>query len=534
MKLRQRSQKVFEAIKAGGKRSIRKIAEATGIAKSSVYRYQQAMRRRNQYAESEFWETAAGGQWLRLLVLGTIYTFGIKCGIGVETMSEFFYLLQLPTQVGVSPSALHKLEVEVRERILQYQQQQQSTLGQSQKVIEICAAADETVFERDVLVLMDLSSGYILLEEEVENRQYQTWLDKAQTALTQVGVQVRSLVSDRAPALIKLALEGFKCPSIADLFHPLWDLSKSVGAALNRQFNQATQKLAQAQKRLAQLTALAKDPTAQQQLVEQLQAHLEFVQSGQRNYHRLRQQLTLTVHPFALTDGSFKTTPEVQTQLEQLLHKLETLQNRYPLLKADSVLKKFQQQIPALAVGVNSWWQWVQHSLSLENLDAPLTNWLLGQMLPKVYWQHQLGKTKSRTLRHIYRQAHRRVHQTLLHHPFTATLTHEQFRHWQDWAKHMVSQFHRASSAVEGRNGYLSQRHHAQRGFWQNHLQVLTVIHNFDLKRSDGTTAAQRLFGRQFPNLFAWVMQQMGELPRPRISKKSAKSQKPTLQSVPA
>jgi hypothetical protein len=33
MKLRQRSQQVFEAIKQGGKRSIRKIAEATGIAK---------------------------------------------------------------------------------------------------------------------------------------------------------------------------------------------------------------------------------------------------------------------------------------------------------------------------------------------------------------------------------------------------------------------------------------------------------------------------------------------------------------------
>ncbi|MBV8887743.1 MAG: hypothetical protein JO235_27625, partial [Chroococcidiopsidaceae cyanobacterium CP_BM_RX_35] len=239
-----------------------------------------------------------------------------------------------------------------------------------------------------------------------------------------------------------------------------------------------------------------------------------------------RQQLTLTVHPFALSDGSFKTTTEIQEELEQLLLKLETLQNRHQLVKADSVLHKFRQQIPALAVGVNSWWQWVQHSLSLENLDTPLTNWLLGQMLPTVYWQHQLGKTKSHCLRRIYRQAHRRVHQTLLHHPFTAILTHEQFRHWQDWAKRATAQFHRASSAVEGRNGYLSQRHHIQRGFWQNHLPVLTVIHNFDLKRSDDTTAAQRLFGRQFPNLFTWVMQQTGELPRPRVSKKSALAQR--------
>ncbi len=97
----------------------------------------------------------------------------------------------------------------------------------------------------------------------------------------------------------------------------------------------------------------------------------------------------------------------------------------------------------------------------------------------------------------------------------------------------MAGKFCRASSAVEGRNGYLSHRHHAARGFWANHLQSLTVIHNFDLQRSDGTTAAQRLFGRPFPNLFKWVLQQMGELPRPRISKKSAMARTLTLQGVP-
>ncbi|MBV8882833.1 MAG: hypothetical protein JO235_02360 [Chroococcidiopsidaceae cyanobacterium CP_BM_RX_35] len=197
-------------------------------------------------------------------------------------------------------------------------------------------------------------------------------------------------------------------------------------------------------------------------------------------------------------------------------------------------MNKFRQQIPALAVGVNTWWHWVQHSLSLLNLATPLTNWLLGQLLPTVYWQLQLSKTKSRSLRRIYRQAHRHAHQALRHHAFTATLTGDEFDHWYEWSRRMVSKFHRASSAVEGRNGYLSHRHHAARGFSSSHLQVLTVIHNFDLKRADGTTAAQRLFGRSFPNLFNWVMEQMGELPRPRISKKSVKSTTLTLQSVPA
>lgn len=95
------------------------------------------------------------------------------------------------------------------------------------------------------------------------------------------------------------------------------------------------------------------------------------------------------------------------------------------------MLHKFQPQIPALAVGVNIWWQWVQHSLSLENLDTPLTNWLLGQMLPTVYWQHQLGKTKSRCLRRIYRQAYRRADRALLYHTFTATLADGQLQLWR-------------------------------------------------------------------------------------------------------
>lgn len=99
--------------------------------------------------------------------------------------------------------------------------------------------------------------------------------------------------------------------------------------------------------------------------------------------------------------------------------------------------------------------------------------------------------------------------------------------------KVMLAKFHRASSAVEGRNGYLSHRHHAARRFWSNHLPVLTVIHNFNLKRSDGTTAAQRLFDRRFPNLFTWMVERMGELPHSRISKKLARTKSLMLQGVP-
>jgi hypothetical protein len=39
------------------------------------------------------------------LVVATLYTFGLKRGVGVDTSSEFFARLHLATQVGSSPGA---------------------------------------------------------------------------------------------------------------------------------------------------------------------------------------------------------------------------------------------------------------------------------------------------------------------------------------------------------------------------------------------------------------------------------------------
>ena len=83
----------------------------------------------------------------------------------------------------------------------------------------------------------------------------------------------------------------------------------------------------------------------------------------------------------------------------------------------------------------------------------------------------------------------------------------------------MVSKFQRISSAVERRNGCLSQIHHNGRGISLKRLNVLTIIHNYYLKRSDGTTDAERLFKKKFSEPFEWVVNKMGDLPLPRKSK---------------
>ncbi len=96
----------------------------------------------------------------------------------------------------------------------------------------------------------------------------------------------------------------------------------------------------------------------------------------------------------------------------------------------------------------------------------------------------------------------------------------------------MVAKFQRTTSAIEGRNGYLSRLHHSGRGLSEKDLQVLTIIHNFDLKRADGSTAASRFFGQNFPELFPWVMSRIGDLPEPRKPRKPRKFPNLTISIV--
>ena len=67
------------------------------------------MARRGGHPESSWWETEAGRQWFTRLVVATLSTFGLKRGVGLDTMAAFFARLPLATPVGCSPAALRRV-----------------------------------------------------------------------------------------------------------------------------------------------------------------------------------------------------------------------------------------------------------------------------------------------------------------------------------------------------------------------------------------------------------------------------------------
>ena len=86
----------------------------------------------------------------------------------------------------------------------------------------------------------------------------------------------------------------------------------------------------------------------------------------------------------------------------------------------------------------------------------------------------------------------------------------------QQQAQELAEVFQRSSSNVEGRNGYLSLRHHQLRGLdHPRKRECLTAMHNFFLARADGTTAAERFFGQKPRSMFAAILASVEIPPAP-------------------
>jgi hypothetical protein len=454
-----------------------------------------------------------------------LYVFGLKGNQGAERMSEFLKLIRVNTHVGVSPSALRTMMSKMEELLAEFGRMQEEKQRQKGGAGgEIVGSGDETWFNGKILlVLMDLVSGYLVMEEEAEDRSYETWDAKAQSRLQQLGLTVRHFVSDRGKALVKLATSSFGCLAGADIFHAQYDISKWLGRSLHGKFGRASQQLKEAEAKLASLEEKKAAPAAiaqQKQDVEQCQEQLKGIEASRQAYHQAQRSVSAAVHAFSVEENTPQTSAQVETRLEEQAQRFEQIAQEQAVPDNKDATGKFRRQIKDVAGIVDAWWLWTKESLE-SGLGAELRYWLLHILLPVIYWHHQLHKTQNPEMKKLYETAWRQARAVYALHAVTQTMSQHDLEHWLSWAEWASGNFHRASSAVEGRNGCLSQSYHNGRGLTSRRLAALTTIHNYDTRRRDGSTPAERLYGEQFPDLFDWLLGQMGALPLPRKARHS-------------
>lgn len=514
-----KSHRLFKLLFDHGKQSVRQLAHQTGFSKSSVYRLTQAMARRNQHPESWLWETPEGRQWLIRLVVATLYTFALKRGVGMETISEFFPRLHLESQIGCSPSALRSLMQKVEVILVETGHRWEQEGVESGEVREMVGGVDETFLQLLMLVFLDLPTGYLILEDVAEDRSYDTWYKLVKERLETLGTGVLYLVSDRAKALVRLALTGLECLSMPDFFHVAHEIVKCYSLALGRHLRQAHKRLQEAKERAAKHAE--RDPASPARLkaqaeVEASQAEVEKWEKAKTTYRAHLESLSLSLHPFDLSDSTPQTSQQVENRLRSTVAAIQDWAASYGLASREEAMTKVLKQLPDLAALVDFWWACVRQDLQGFALSPRWKSWVQECLLPMMYWQAQLAQTRGARKKAKVRQALEAVQARFMAHAITQGLNPELLEQWQDWAAQRVSVFQRTSSAVEGRNGVLSGLHHNHRGLPKRRFQVWRVLHNFDCRASDGTTPAARFFNHEFPDLFETVLSHIDELPRAR------------------
>jgi hypothetical protein len=116
---------------------------------------------------SHFLESEAGELFVKRLVVGTIYTFCIKGGVGASRVEEFFERIKIYSHVGISERSILRILQQIEQAILAYKDLQESDLVASQaygKELQVTLGLDETWLDEMLLVCQDLISRYLFLK----------------------------------------------------------------------------------------------------------------------------------------------------------------------------------------------------------------------------------------------------------------------------------------------------------------------------------------------------------------------------------
>ncbi|NQY74432.1 MAG: hypothetical protein HRT90_06680 [Candidatus Margulisbacteria bacterium] len=505
------SYKITEQMKSSWHKSVRLLAKSLGFSKSAIHRHQQKVNRRSGILGADYFETADGQKWILKFVAATILVFGVAASVGSDRIALFISLLGLSYFAALSADSLRKIENKIDTLIAQYKDRYDALIKEKASELEITPGADETYLSGIMyLVLMDLQSGFIFTEEIKDKRDHETWEAVSTPWISKFKI-VRCFLSDKAKALLKLADKTFQVIRIPDLFHMMNDLSSVMKFSFNR-----IQKSIESE--IKKLAGKARQTRNIKEKLADLKDKLASVLLDQRTYQKHLRNLSLTLHPFTILSSGKQNSKAAASAMQSSLSTIKKIKDKHDIPDPRNKMKRVEKEIPAAAQQIDQWWVWVETSLDGLDCTQEFKDWMMFYLLPFVYWKAQIKKTNSKIIRRFYKLSYRNSEAELEKHQLTIRCFSN--LKYTKWAISMAKIFIRSTSAIEGRNGWLSQIHFNGRGLPEKRLISQTGIRNYFLTRTDGTTACERLSGIEPECLFKYIVDNLDPLSSPRIGKK--------------
>lgn len=495
-------------------------AKALGIPARTLRSWDRR-RRQRQDERGRFFESPAGIELLQRIVVALQLLVGYHTPGGVRLLGLFLRLTLLEDFVAPSYGAQYKASRQLRSALVAFGEEEFKRLAELLPEGKLlCLTQDET-FHSGVpcLVALDLLSDFLLVEQYAQDRSAQSWNEAVKPVLEKLPVKVLSSTIDGAKGLAAHVRDGLAVESSPDLFHPMREAGRAVVGPLTRRRKEAQKHSEVANKALDKES----DGRSRRRLsrkAEEAQAEVEIALACEEEGRAALRSIAEVYHPVELDSGQLKSAEQVEGELTKAFERLRQVgQDGQLSQKAMKGLAKAEKVTPKLLAYFAFFLSFLATQLQLLDLEEAAQ-----QAWKQLFSGFYLRLAAARSGKADKRAALGKRAEGLLRRARDALtelgLGPERLLKLERVAQRCASLFQRSSSAVEGRNGRLSLWRHGQRRLDGEKLAALTVIHNFWIKRADGTTAAERFFESKPRDLFEHLLSVLPLPARPAKKRK--------------
>lgn len=491
-----------------------------------------------------FFESPDGVAFLHRLVISLHFVMGFVSGFGLRPVALVLDLAGLSRFVANSLGSRQKLGTEMEAEIRAFAQQQGARLGKQMPAKRITLCEDETFHPEPCLVAIEPVSNFILVEEYADGRDAETWNAAVKEALGDLPVRVIQSTSDEGKGLLAHVRAGLGAHHSPDVFHVQQELSRATSVALAGQVRQAEkakeEAVADTQAQRAEAEAWphvehgpGRPPNFEAHIAraedaeDKAEQALNLARQQQERAHRAVRGVGKAHHPVDLTTGAVRSAEQVTTDLEHHFAEIAAVAEQTSLPeRCRKGIQKAHRLVPALACTVYFFRTEVEAQIAALGLTPEQARVVEQRLVPAAYLARAANKASPADTRPPIRDLAERLRADAQ--PILAPLAPDRRAAIERVAQDCADLFQRSSSCVEGRNGQLALRHHSLHHITPTRLEALTAVHNYFIRRRDGTTAAERFFGVKPADLFDWLLDHL-DLPARPASKRGQQGATPLL-----
>ncbi|SDU53069.1 DUF6399 domain-containing protein [Desulfobacula phenolica] len=515
--------------------SQREFAKQAGVPRTTFQNWYNRMDKIDaDPALVSFFESPAGVNFLHILIQALHFEFTKVGCSSIRNICNFLKLTRLSCFVAASYGTHQKISDQMDTMIGRFGDMEEARLSLLMPEKRITLCEDETFHPQVCLVAINPDSNYIILEKYANDRSGATWNQTVIGALANLPVKVIQSTSDEAKGLIHHVTKGLNGHHSPDLFHVMYEISRGTGAPLFAKIRKAEKDHANCEKAVhnalkskKEYENLEKRPVGRpldfdkrvlccREKEQEAKAALDQARENREVVTKARKQISKAYHPYDPFTGKKQDSSVVGIQLkdsfDQIRKATDLLSDR-----CKERIDKAWRVTEKMTATLIFYFCMIESLVSDMDLPDDKRELMHSQLIPGFYLQKVSRKEKDPEQKELIRQKSQTLLSVLQDRtgPFSESDEGEINRMVRT-AKECAGFFQRSSSCVEGRNAQLSIHHHGMHRLSDRKLKGLTVIHNFYLKRPDGTTAAERFFENKPINMFEWLVEKMPLPARPR------------------